>query len=158
MKQLDERAFRHRHYNRYSTDEIVARARDQWIKKRTASEGTTNSSSTTKTAEEDVDPASVNFAWVERTHEELDQSQEHCRATIREALRVSASEHMSEVDKYDGKKARALGEHLHSRKNSANGIKIGADEEEEEDLVKVRPVLDGRLKDIARVRKARTML
>ena len=169
MKQLDESALRNRHHNRLTTDEVVARAREQWMKLRHASEGgqlspntEANANETGTETETDVDPASVDFKWVERTNKELDESQEHCRATILEALQVSASEHMSEVDRFDGKKARgrsALA--VMSRTSSMSGGKSGEKVDGAtpgEDLVKVRPVLDGRLRDLARPRKAKSTL
>jgi len=53
------------------------------------------------------------------------------RTQYRESLRVTQVEHMSEVDCFDGEKMRS-----HTT--------------DEEDLVNIHPVLDGRFKDIGR--------
>lgn len=59
-------------------------------------------------------------------------------AHYKDQVSVSAREHMSEVDCFDGGKAR---------KGSIGGVK---EVNENEDLITIHPVIDGRLKDEGR--------
>ena len=85
-----------------------------------------------------ISPARVK--WIEATNKILHTSQDHSARTIGDALRVGAREHMSEVDTFDGKGARA-----------GKGCEIGRREGRE--LVTVQPVIDGRMKDVGRANK-----
>lgn len=89
--------------------------------------------------------------WVEATTKVLRaRVQAHSRGNICDALRVGGREHMSAVDSYDGGGARlGLG---HEEKEKEGG-KEGKGEEGDEDLVTVKPVVDGRMLDVARKKK-----
>ncbi|KAF8556890.1 Metallo-dependent phosphatase [Imleria badia] len=63
------------------------------------------------------------------------------RAHYQDHFNVTAREHMSGVDCYDGKKVR--------RGDGGNG-KNGPEKTYKEDLLVIHPVVDGRLKDVAR--------
>ena len=62
------------------------------------------------------------------------------RVHYQDHFTVTAREHMSGVDCYDGKKVR---------QGNGNG-KIGPEKTYKEDLLVIHPVVDGRFKDVAR--------
>lgn len=80
-------------------------------------------------------------------------AQEHTREHIGDALRVCGRERMCSVDVVDGGKIRN-GESLDSDVDAGrDGEKKDEEEEEEEnegDLIVVKPVIDGRLRDVGR--------
>lgn len=86
---------------------------------------------------------SSRMKWVQATNKVLLASQKHSARNIGAALRVGGHEHMSVVDPFDGEGARA-GERCKIPENSR--VKM----EEPADLVTIRPVVDGRMLDIAR--------
>jgi hypothetical protein len=130
MKQLSEESLHARNHIQPSTDDILIRARELWLR---------NCDQEAKLSEDPESEDGAQVRWVVRTNQVLEESQEHCRETITEALWVSDSENMSEVDQFDGRKART-------------GTSSEVEQDPGTDLVKVRPVLDGRLKDLGRAK------
>jgi 5'-nucleotidase len=81
--------------------------------------------------------------WVQATTKALLAFQTHSARHIGDALRIGGREHMSVVDPFDGKGARA-GERCKIPGNSSKQM------EDPGDPVRVHPVIDGRMFDIAR--------
>ena len=127
MKQLSKEDVLKRNLNDTETVSVISRAREKWRKEHPNN----------KT------PSPTTERWLEATQNVLKASQEHCRAVIAEALRVCRREHMSEVDGVDGHSVRR------QERSGDKIVRVIPD-----DLVTVRPVLDGRLKDVARPRKS----
>jgi hypothetical protein len=127
MKQLSYEDVLKRNHIDTETDSVISRAREKWRKEHP----------------DNQTPSPTTERWLEATQKVLKASQDHCRAVIAEALRVCRREHMSEVDGVDG----------HSvRRQEPSGDVHKAIRMASDDLVTVRPVLDGRLKDITRTR------
>ena len=129
MKQLSYEDVLKRHHKDTETDSVISRAREEWRREHP----------------DNQTPSPTTERWLEVTQKVLKASQEHSRAVIAEALRVCRREHMSEVDGVDGHSVRR--QELSSDAHKA--IWMVSD-----NLVTVRPVLDGRLKDIARPRNS----
>lgn len=81
--------------------------------------------------------------WIESTTKAILTSQEHSRRDISDALRVGGREHMSSVDPFDGGGARA-GERCKIPESRSFG------ETDPGTLVTVKPVVDGRMRDLSR--------
>lgn len=141
MKQLNEGAVLERNHLDGITNSTILRARKKWQKD--FSDVTPNN--VDSQAAEEKAPSAASERWLQATHRVLKASQEHCKAVIAEALRVSEREHMSDVDGVDGNKVRHMGD----KKDKAAVMR----QAEEDDLFTVRPVFDGRLTDVARPRK-----
>lgn len=76
-------------------------------------------------------------------------SAKHNKAAICDALRTSQMEHMSTVDAYDGERGRkGRGDSLDT------GRQMSDEEKEGIDLLEVAPVVDGRLRNVAKEKGA----
>ncbi|KAF8322522.1 Metallo-dependent phosphatase [Clavulina sp. PMI_390] len=130
MKQLTEDDVSSRRHQDEETESAINRAREEWKKQSPL-----------------LSRSAANKRWLEITHKVLQASQEHSEAVIADALRICRREHMSDVDAFDGSRARkfptSLAQEAVKRLQQAH----------EEDLVTVKPVLDGRLRDVARPRE-----
>lgn len=72
-------------------------------------------------------------------------SRQHNKQAIHDALKAAKTEHMTDVDVYDGERAR-------TGKSVEEVLKEQREEEEdaELDLVEVAPVVDGRLRNVGK--------
>jgi len=84
--------------------------------------------------------------WKNAAKQILAVSSHHNKNRINSALKAAGTEHMSEVDCFDGAKARAsgAGDSVASTQGRANPM------EEDDSLIVIAPVVDGRLKDFGR--------
>jgi len=128
MKQLTYEEVLKRNHISTETDSVILRAMKKWRKEHP----------------DNKTPSPTTERWLEVTQKVLKASQEHCRAVIAEALRVCGREHMSEVDGVDGQGVRRQEPSVVDTQRVSRMAR--------DDLVTVRPVLDGRLKDVARPR------
>lgn len=124
-----------------STSEAISRARAQ-------DPSPSPSGTSTPTAASHSPTMQTRNRWVEvATHALQARVQAHSRRNIGDALRVGGREHMSGVDSFDGDGARRGGDESQSEGETTGD---NGEEGKEKDLITVKPVVDGRMLDVAR--------
>lgn len=88
---------------------------------------------------------SISGRWKDAAHEIIRRTRS--KAHYRNPLNISAREHMTDVDCFDGTQARTVGKTAEARvASTSNEDKT----DDESDVIVVHPVVDGRLKDVGR--------
>ncbi|KAG8885508.1 hypothetical protein FRB97_000833 [Tulasnella sp. 331] len=79
-------------------------------------------------------------------------SEKHNKENIGDALKVCKTEHMSDVDAYDGKRGRS-GKGSNDSGGQPGNWDQNGDDDDTIDLVEVAPLVDGRLRNVSKLQK-----